>query len=148
MWARGFRPASCDVVLDRKGEEVPSAEDESKFKGGTHAEPGHRQRVRVLVQGVKPQDSQALIDRLERAVGIGVPDFVDGIVREAEALWASPAGIEDAAQWVTAFYDRISCSFWTSTKGIGFEELVRPVISWTQMPPKGFAGRFTDPVVV
>jgi len=104
MWARGFRPASCDVVLNHKGEEVPSAEDMSKFNSGTHAEPGHRQRVRVLVQGT--------------------------------------------AQWITVFYDRVSCSFWISTKGIGFSELVRPVNSWTQMPPKGFAGQFADPVVL
>jgi len=92
------------VVLNHKGEEVPSAEDMSKFNSGTHAEPGHRQRVRVLVQGT--------------------------------------------AQWITVFYDRVSCSFWISTKGIGFSELVRPVNSWTQMPPKGFAGQFADPVVL
>lgn len=103
MWARGFRPATGDMVMNRKGEEVPSAEDESKFQGGTHAEPGQREQVRVLTQ--------------------------------------------NATRWITAFYDRVSCSFWIYTKGIGFSELVWPVISWTQMPPKGFAHLFTDPVV-
>lgn len=48
MWARAWRPAVCDESPKKKGDQK---QDRSNFEGGTHAEPGDRQRVRVLIAG-------------------------------------------------------------------------------------------------
>lgn len=48
MWARAWRPAVCDESPKRKGDQK---QDRANFEKGTHAEPGDRQRVRVLISG-------------------------------------------------------------------------------------------------
>jgi len=44
MWARAWCPAVCDESPKRGGEKG----DREGFEGGTHAEPGHRQKVRIF----------------------------------------------------------------------------------------------------
>jgi len=48
MWARAWRPAVYDESPKRKGDQK---QDRANFEGGTHAEPGHRQKVRLLTFG-------------------------------------------------------------------------------------------------
>lgn len=48
MTDRAYRPCAVDESPRRKGDGI---EDRQKFEGGTQCEPGHRQRVRVFIEG-------------------------------------------------------------------------------------------------
>ena len=47
MTPRAWQPAVCDESPVRAGEQK---QDRAKFEGGTHAEPGDQQKVRVLTR--------------------------------------------------------------------------------------------------
>ena len=48
MTPRAWLPAVCDESSVRAGDQK---QDRAKFEGGTHAEPGDRQKVRVFIEG-------------------------------------------------------------------------------------------------
>ena len=100
MWARAWRPAVCDESPKRDG----GKGDREGFEGGTHAEPGHRQRVRILTL------DGTLVSRGQ--------DFVDHV---------------QLSHWETAIYDRVSCSFWVKLVA-GWCQVTRDILAWTQYP--------------
>lgn len=69
MLPRAWRPAIFDEEPKRKGD---GKEDREKFSCGTHAEPGHRQRVRLLA-GKARQWADAVYDRVSCSFWIQIP---------------------------------------------------------------------------
>ena len=114
MWARAWRPAVCDESPKRKGDQK---QDRSNFEGGTHAEPGDRQRVRLLIV------SGMMVSRNE----------LGEVVDHATSF-----------RWLTAIYDRTVCCFWRKLSGKGWCQVTGEVLAWTQYP---MSAEFVDPEV-
>lgn len=129
MWARAWRPAVCDESPKRKGDQK---QDRENFEGGTHAEPGDKQRVRLLVV------SGMMVSRNELGEVVDCVTF---------------------SRWLTAVYDRTACCFWQrfsakvmiDIKGFrvrrpmkGWCQVTGKVLAWTQYP---MSVDFVDPEV-